>query len=301
MELPIYEILAEENGFLYRVSLVETPAIDHVGVFFNEENEEVKFQADEEKRLLYAPALIPNKMIYRKDVKGSPANTFYSAETIEKLNDSYFKNICNAETNVRHEAEATEGIYPTESWIVKDPECDKAKALGFNVPAGTLMMCHKITNDQIWNEIKSGDLKGLSAEMFIKYELKQPEKMEKEERKGFIAEIVEAVKHAFEPKKEEEKEEVEAETQEVETDTAEVDALKEENEMLKSQLKEATDKLAEYEVKNDETSQKSALMEKEIEDLKSKVAFNAQIPKVPEVKKSYAEMTPLERAKNMYK
>jgi hypothetical protein len=277
------------------------------GIHFNKEVEEMKFKADEEKRLFYAPALIPNKMIFRKDVKGSPANTYYTAETIEMLNESYFKNICNAETNINHEANPTEGVYPVESWIVHDNKNDKANALGFDVPNGTLIMCHKVDNDEVWDRIKKGDLTGLSVEMLASYQLKPQIKMNtEEEKKGFVAEIIDAIKMAFEPKK------IEEEAPEVIEDalipekaievanSEEATTLKAENEALKAQLKEATDKLAEYEIQNTDMQTKSVLMEKEVEELKSKIAFNSEIPKVPTVTKSFDEMTPLERAKKMY-
>jgi hypothetical protein len=304
MDLPIYEITAENGGFFYRASIVDTPAIEMEGIHFNKEVEEMKFKADEEKRLFYAPALIPNKMIFRKDVKGSPANTYYTAETIEMLNESYFKNICNSETNINHEANPTEGIYPVESWIVHDNKNDKANALGFDVPNGTLMMCHKVDNDEVWDRIKKGDLTGLSVEMLANYQLKPQIKMNtEEEKKGFVAEIIDAIKMAFEPKKTEE--EAVAEGEPVVEETAKIadtenEALKVENEALKAQLKEATDKLAEYEIQNTDMQTKSVLMEKEVEELKSKIAFNSEIPKVPTVTKSFDEMTPLERAKKMY-
>ena len=49
-----------------------------------------------------------------------------------------------------------------ESWIVEDPEMDKSKTLGFNVPEGSWMVSYKINNQETWNKIKDGTINGFS-------------------------------------------------------------------------------------------------------------------------------------------
>jgi len=322
MSRPLYEIVMSKGATLDRVALVKRPAVENTSIFFSEDEQSIKFSVDEEKRLLYAPAMIPNKLIFRKDVFGSEADTFYTAETIKHSMEAYFKKNGNKETNIEHTEQIADGVYPVESWIVHDNKNDKATALGFDVPNDTWMMCHKIENDSIWEQVKNGDLTGLSVEMFAKYELRDSNNtntinMNKEEKEGFFAEIISAIKMAFEPKKPEEKtaDEIVATNAEaakvdepaivpvvVEEDDAELATLKAENEDFKMKLQEATDKIAQYEIDMNKGKEQSVLYTAEIEELKSKIAFSkdVEIPKVPIVKKKPEEMTALEKAKAMY-
>lgn len=54
-----------------------------------------------------------------------------------------------------------------ESWIVKNSDNDKATELGFDVPDGTWMVSMKVSNDMVWDKIKSGELKGFSIEALL--------------------------------------------------------------------------------------------------------------------------------------
>jgi hypothetical protein len=297
MNLPLYEIVMSKGATLDRYSMVKRPAIENTSMFFSEDAEAIKFSVDNEKRLLYAPAMIPNKLIFRKDVNGSPANTYYTGETIKMLNETYFRKVASegAETNIEHTNEVLDGVFLIESWIVHDNKNDKANALGFDVPNETLMTCHKIENDEVWEKVKAGDLTGLSVEMFAKYELRDNTNlinMNTEEEKGLIERIVSAITHAFTPKPKEDEEEVkEVETEViekdapvvVEEDNSELATLKAENADLKAKLQEATDKIAQYEIENNEGKAQGMLYKSEIEELKSKIAFSkeVEIPKVP--------------------
>ena len=44
---------------------------------------------------------------------------------------------------------------------------DKSTLYGFSLPKGTWMVSLRITNDDVWKEIKSGTLKGLSIEGYF--------------------------------------------------------------------------------------------------------------------------------------
>ena len=44
-----------------------------------------------------------------------------------------------------------------------DPNMDKSKAMGFEVPEGTWMASYKINNEETWKKIKAGELNGFSV------------------------------------------------------------------------------------------------------------------------------------------
>lgn len=117
----------------------------------------------EEKRILTSPVLIPEQNIFR-NFDGEKCNVFLTAETIEKLQQNFFKNNYQKNSTIEH-LNVIDGVFFFESWIVKNSDNDKAKELGFNVPIGTWMMSMKVENVEIWNEyVKTGLIKGFSID-----------------------------------------------------------------------------------------------------------------------------------------
>ena len=166
MERKVIEwTLSDAIGELRRISLVSDPAVDEEFIFFN--SVELKFQTvDEEEKIVSGVAMVPDIQIPRKDANGELYWGFFSKETVKKAAQLFFKkgDIMN-NTNLEHEYEV-DGVYFFESWIVKNPEMDKSKELGFNVPEGTWMVSAKIDNDIVWNNyIKTGLIKGFSVEI----------------------------------------------------------------------------------------------------------------------------------------
>jgi hypothetical protein len=77
----------------------------------------------------------------------------------------FMKEARTKETNQDHEANRSAGTYIYESWIVEDPEKDKANLLyGFSVPAGTWMTSMQVEDSAVWKRIKNGELRGFSIE-----------------------------------------------------------------------------------------------------------------------------------------
>jgi hypothetical protein len=184
---------------LFKVSLVDDPAIQVNLMAFDAEKPEFVFK-DEEQRIIYAPALIPNKLIFRKEIEGEPANVYFDAEMIKELQIDYFRGSSIKHTNLNHQREDTSGIFSFENWITIDKEVDKSFKMGFDVPVGTMMMGYKIDNDEVWNEIKLGNLKGLSIEaQLFPEEIKEQVTLKNENmnKKGLLLMAFEAVKNAF--------------------------------------------------------------------------------------------------------
>lgn len=180
-EMNLYELVFEpgenEDG-VYGVSLVSTPAISYEMLQFSEDKPlEIKL-SNEEKRILVSPVLIPNQKIYR-NFNGEEAHVYMSEETIEKLQQNFFKNGNQFNSKLEHK-DPIKGVYFFESWIIEDPEKDKAKALGYDLPKGTWMMSMKVENPDIWdNYVKTGLVTGFSIDAFLKLKLQKQDKMNK--------------------------------------------------------------------------------------------------------------------------
>jgi hypothetical protein len=154
----------QDSKGLLKVSFVDEPAIQSTLLHFAKEKLDFVFQ-NEEKRIIYAPALIPDLDIFRRNINGEPANVFFTAETILKLHQEGCKNGYDQKINLNHDADTDiTGVYCFENWIIEDEKQDKAFKLGFELPVGTLMKGYKVDNDEVWQDIKSGKITGLSIE-----------------------------------------------------------------------------------------------------------------------------------------
>lgn len=144
-------------------------------------SESMKFsKTDEFKRILTSPVLIPEQLIYRKLSDGD-CYVKADAETIEKLQQNFFKKQFNHNSTLEHDDnQIIEGVYFFESWIVEDEKNDKSNALGFNVPKGSWMLSMKVENEQIWNDyVLTGKIKGFSIDSQLGIEPLQKEKITK--------------------------------------------------------------------------------------------------------------------------
>lgn len=145
---------------VFRISLVPKPAVGEGDLIL------MSAIPQEVKGIFYAPVMIPDLRIDRIDEKtGEKFQVYYDAETVEQLMHNYMKQCGNRNTNLDHEKENTEGVYPVESWIVKEPENDKSKAIGMPLQkAGTWVMGYKADNPEVLEKIKNNLLQGLSIE-----------------------------------------------------------------------------------------------------------------------------------------
>lgn len=119
------------------------------------------FSTDEEM-IVTGPGMIPQQLILRKDEQGNPFHVFFSKDTIKKIARKFFEYNKMNNTDIDHDDVVTTENTLLESWIVDNPDMDKSKTMGFNVPEGTWMVSYKINNQETWNKIKDGTINGFS-------------------------------------------------------------------------------------------------------------------------------------------
>ena len=149
------------------ISLVTSPAIETDFVYFGKEKNNLTFaKVDEEKRMIISPALIPNKQIFRYDPNtDSDYYVYFSKETVRQASELYLKHNNHHKATYQHQ-DRVSGVLTVESWI-KEGDSDKSKLYGYDLPNGTWFVKMKIENDELWQEIKSGSLRGLSIEGYF--------------------------------------------------------------------------------------------------------------------------------------
>ena len=166
----IVELVIEDDNqelAIDAISLVAAPAIEQDFVFFGKDKHNLTFaKVDEEKRMLVSPALIPNKQIFRYDPNtDSEYYVYFSKDTVRKASELYLKHNNHHKATHEHN-ERVSGVLTTESWI-KEGDSDKSKLYGFDLPNGTWFVKMRIDNDDLWQKIKEGELKGLSIEGYF--------------------------------------------------------------------------------------------------------------------------------------
>ena len=158
-------IFSEEKEGVFAISLVENPAIEIDFIALSKENIIKLAEVSEEKRLLISPVLIPNQPIYRRDDQGNEFNIVFPEETILKAQQNFYKQGFQRNSNIEHDDNLTlNDVTFVESWIKEDDTHDKSLKYGFDLPNGTWFAVMKVENDETWQKVKNGEVRGFSIE-----------------------------------------------------------------------------------------------------------------------------------------
>ncbi len=181
LELVIDENQEDESGVDY-IALVDAPAIQSNWMAFNEQKKvELKFKIqDEEKRIVSGYFMIADLPIARMDDEGKMFYVVFRKDTIEKIVNKFMRNGFNANINLMHDSNAiANGVYVIESLIIDTERGIKAPEGFEKVPNGSWWGSMRVENDEIWEQVLSGEFKGFSVEgMFGQdKDLELPEKV----------------------------------------------------------------------------------------------------------------------------
>ena len=165
--MKLYELLIDENDLLlsgvHALSIVENPAIQSDFIALGDQKPILLAEVNKDKQILMGAALIPDKPIYRKD-GDEEYYVYFSKETIAKTAEAFFRNNNQNNATLEH-AEVLDNMTVFESWIVEDPEFDKSKKYGLEVPSGTWMVSMKVDDKDVWdNYVKDNKVFGFSIE-----------------------------------------------------------------------------------------------------------------------------------------
>ena len=142
--------------------------------------------ADEMKYEITSVVMEPNKYIARRDEIGNIYYVFFSEDTVKMMSQKFFKQDRHKSFNYEHSGLKLNGGYVVESWLVSDPESDKARQMGFSVNKGTWMVTLKWDDKKQFEQyVTSGKTMGISLEgnflskPFQMNKLKSPEDINK--------------------------------------------------------------------------------------------------------------------------
>jgi hypothetical protein len=120
---------------------------------------------------------------------------YFSPDTVRKASELYLKHNNHHKATYEHK-DRVSGVLTVESWI-KEGDQDKSNLYGYKgLPIGTWFVKMRIDNDDLWQKIKEGELKGLSIEGYF------VDKMQNMSKGQFTNEqIRQALREIISPKK----------------------------------------------------------------------------------------------------
>lgn len=150
------------------ISLVECPAVEKNFLCFSKDKEPVKLNFDNSKHIITGVVALADTPIYRyNDIYGEYYVVF-TKEAIQKMVEKFAKLDLFKSVNLQHnDSDFVEGIYMFESYIV-DKERGIAPIEFADIPDGSWIASYKVENENLWNEIISGNkLNGFSLQGFF--------------------------------------------------------------------------------------------------------------------------------------
>lgn len=171
--LPVYNIAIDfdSDEGLELVSLVSDPAVVETFLTFNsEEPVKLVFTSDEEQHIISGVSLLADTPIYRCDETGNGYYVVFTKETIRELVEKFNKENKTNITSLQHNGQPITDCTMVESYFI-----DKNRGICptefSHCPDGSWITSYKVTNDELWNEIKtSGQLNGFSVEISCQLE-----------------------------------------------------------------------------------------------------------------------------------
>jgi predicted amino acid racemase len=132
--------------------------------------------------------MLADTPIYRNDGNGEYYVVF-SKDTIKKIAQKYFKKGYQNNVNLMHDSgQVMDGVTMFESWIVDEKRGIKPMKGFEDVKEGSWFGSFKVENEEVWNMIKDGKVKGFSVEGIFNYS--KPQTIEEQ----MMSDIIEILK-----------------------------------------------------------------------------------------------------------
>lgn len=200
MALPVYEMIINPDETsdveVSFVALVDKPAIERNFLAFN--SQQLYFKTDEDKRIIAGPAMVADTLIYRRDDKGE-YNVFFSADTVKQIALKFAKKGYAKNLNLFHDpALPAEGVTIFNSFV-SDKSIGIQPMKGFeDLPDGSWFISAKVENEEIWQKIKNGEVRGFSVEGNFSFTKDRTGGQNSHlPQNGFMSDILDAIKNGI--------------------------------------------------------------------------------------------------------
>lgn len=196
--IPCYKAVIDLNEWetgVYRVSLVENPAVEVNWQLFSKETEKLSFSIeDEEKHLVSGVIMKADTPFYRKK-DGYDFYITFDKETIRVMAEKMLLAGNQNRVNADHDKDTFIPGMNLQEIYFKDAEKGISPKGFEDVPDGSLFATYKVHNIEVWDEIKKGTWKGFSVECLAKMELIEPEDEEEKEVLSLLDKLTNKLKN----------------------------------------------------------------------------------------------------------
>ena len=196
---PIYKAALTEDQNetgMYFISLVDDPAVECDFLAFDKVQNLTFKVENEEKRIVTGLVMPADRPILRQDYNGL-YYILYDKDTIIAMAERFLAMGIANNVDTNHNFEVEDGVFLREMYI-KDSERGISPKGFEDVEEGSLFATYHITNDEVWEKVKSGEFKGYSlAGVFKEVEFSEVEDDITEEEYNEIMGLINNIKEAL--------------------------------------------------------------------------------------------------------
>jgi len=187
--IPVYEAIIDSyDDGIYKISLVDSPAVESDFLVFKKDEQPMKFAIEnEEKRMVTGVIMRADFNIYRYSDNLGEFYMKFSKETIKKMAEKMMKDNTFNNINLQHtDGTDVDGVNLVELFI-KDSEKGISPKGFEDIEEGSLFASYQINNDKVWESIKAKTFKGFSLEGIFDLEIV---KMSKQNQKNIYSKFM---------------------------------------------------------------------------------------------------------------
>ncbi len=156
IDLPVYIVDIDETEGMVVNSFVDEPA--HRQYFIAQNAKELQFNVNDEKKIVTGVVIAANKPIYYYSQDVPECYIVFTKETIRKIAENYFMQDKFNLIDVQHDF----NIRKNSAIMLESYFTDEDKKSQFDVDEGSWIASYKIIDEELWQQIKEGKLKGFS-------------------------------------------------------------------------------------------------------------------------------------------
>lgn len=174
MEFKIYRAVIDPNLSsdleVNYIGLVDRPAIERNFQAFNDQKQKARFVLNEEKRIISGPAMIADLPIYRNDKQLGEYYVVFDRQAIQSIVEKFSAKGYLKNFNLFHDEQQQVSDVTIFNSFISDKELGIPPMAGFeDVADGSWFISAKVNNDQVWQKVKEGMVKGFSVEGLFNY------------------------------------------------------------------------------------------------------------------------------------
>ena len=159
------------------IALVDRPAIQKNWNAFNKTQ---KFEiANEDRRIISGAIMLADTPIFRSDSTYGDYYVAFSADTILKIVQKFFKKGFQSNVNLMHDSTAQFSDITLFESFISDPSRGIMPMKGFeDAPVGSWFGSMIVDNEEAWTKVKNGEILGFSVEGLFNYKPREVNKVE---------------------------------------------------------------------------------------------------------------------------